>query len=108
MAVSVAPRRSPRLISSRSASLSRPGPGDQLKGFTIRVGGFMITFQAVCSEESICSPISVKLSPLRSQPKRHRSLFSRQMWSSHFAISSVISKLHGLTEKLRGPLETAG
>jgi hypothetical protein len=30
----------------------RPSPGDQAKGLTVRVGAFMMTFQAVWSEES--------------------------------------------------------
>ena len=63
MAVEVSPPRNPRLISSRSASVNRPGPGDHAKGLAVRVGGFITTFHAVCKEASICSAISVKLSP---------------------------------------------
>lgn len=64
MEVRVSPRRRARLISSRSAMVSRPGPGVQLNGFTVRVGAFITTFHAVCSEASISSPISLKFNPL--------------------------------------------
>jgi hypothetical protein len=89
MAVSVAPRRNPRLISSRSGRVSRPGPGDQVNGLTVRVGDFIITFHAVWRDEIDLLPDFPEIESLRLQSQGQRSLFGRQMWLPHLATSSV-------------------
>ena len=63
-------------------------------------------FQAVWMLQPICSPISLNVETLRPQPQGHRSLLRRQMWPSH-SQPPRSHESHWLTEKLRGPLETA-
>jgi hypothetical protein len=64
MAVNESPARTPRLISSRSAKVSRPGPGRHESDRTGRFDSRRTTARTTSCEQPTCRPISRSDKPL--------------------------------------------
>jgi hypothetical protein len=107
MELKLAPRCSPRLISSRSSSISRPGPGDHAGALAVRVVNPVTALWAPFAEAPICSPISLNLNPLA---RRRKAIARCSAVRPGLCLTRSLlgrSEPHWLTEKLRGPLESA-
>src|SRR5271168_1629861 len=107
MELKVAPRCSPRLISSRSSSTSRPGPGVHASGLAVRIVNPITALWALLFETSICSAISLNSKPLA---RRRRAIARCSGVRPGRCLTRCLlgqCEPHWLTEKLRGPLESA-